>query len=310
MHGYIINLLEGEAKKFLTPWSEVVILQPADQRQSVEISASPAGLGEAGRGKETRIGEEAIDTAKGLEAIRVVGGGRVAPYEIHGIARVYCAVAAGGDGQGRFARAGGGGRGRRGPRDGQRDRGRAAGIRRKDSRRPSSLDGRRIRPELHRRRGARVRQARCRLPEGPGGRGLARPGRRVLLREPGRGTRGDRPRGRCPRLLANWLRSRGRGSRARGLRSDRGPGNRGGWPCPGEDRAPGTPRRGPPVRQGPGRRPPRHWHRAGHGRSPRGRRFGGPRWPAARRGGKRGGARRGIGDASYPGGRRTEAGRA
>src|SRR2546428_906214 len=154
MHGYIINLLEGEAKQCLTPWPEVVISQHADQRQSVEISTSPAGLGEAGRGKENRIGEEAIDTAKGLEAIRVVGGGRVAPYEIHGIARVYCAVAAGGDGQGRFARAGGGGRGRPGPRDGQRDRGRAARIRRKESPPPSAPDGPRLRRALPRRPGS------------------------------------------------------------------------------------------------------------------------------------------------------------
>src|SRR2546426_6236155 len=60
----------------------------------------PAALGAAGLGKENRIGEEAIDTAKGLEAIRVVGGGRAAPYEIHGIARVHGAVAAGGHGGG------------------------------------------------------------------------------------------------------------------------------------------------------------------------------------------------------------------
>src|SRR5256712_12260435 len=196
MHGYIINLLEGEAKKFLTPWSEVVILQPADQRQSVQISTPPAALGEAGRGKENRIGEEAIDTAKGLEAIRVVGGGRDAPYEIHGIARVHGAVAAGWHGEDRLARVGGGGRGRRRPRDGERDRGRAAGVRREDPRRPASLDVRRVRREFHRCRGARVRQARRRLLEGHGGRGLPGPGRRVLLREPGRGTRGDRPRGR------------------------------------------------------------------------------------------------------------------
>src|SRR3989475_4303268 len=105
MHAYTINLLEGEAKQCLTPWPEVVISQHADQRQSVQISTSPAALGEAGRGKENRIGEEAIDTAKGLEAIRVVGGGRVAPYEIHGIARVQGAVAAGGHGGDRRARA-------------------------------------------------------------------------------------------------------------------------------------------------------------------------------------------------------------
>src|SRR5207245_9398414 len=99
----------------------------------------PAALGEAGRGKENWIGEEAIDTAKGLEAMLVVGGGRDAPDEIHGIARVYGAVAAGGDGQGRFARAGGGGRGGRRTRDGQRHCFGPAGIRREDPRRPASL---------------------------------------------------------------------------------------------------------------------------------------------------------------------------
>src|SRR5437016_2928766 len=90
--------------------------------------------------------------------------------------------------------------------------------------------------------------------EGLGGRGLPGPGRRVLLVGPRPGTRGDRPRGRRPRLLANWLGSRGRGGRGGGLRPDRGPGDRGGRPCPGEDRAPGTPHRGPAVRQGPRRR--------------------------------------------------------
>src|SRR3989442_10713408 len=74
MHAYTINLLEGEAKQCLTPWPAVVISQRADQRQSVQTSTPPAALGEAGRGKQNRIGEEAIDTAKGLEAIRVVGG--------------------------------------------------------------------------------------------------------------------------------------------------------------------------------------------------------------------------------------------
>src|SRR2546422_3046304 len=140
MHAYTINLLEGEAKQCLTPWPEVVISQHADQRQSVQISTPPAALGEAGRGKENRIGEEAIDTAKGLEAIRVVGGGRVAPYEIRGIARVYGAVAAGGDGEDRLARVGGSGRGGGRTRDGQRDRGGAPRVRREDPRRPPSLD--------------------------------------------------------------------------------------------------------------------------------------------------------------------------
>src|SRR2546427_2906720 len=182
---------------------------------------------------------------------RGIGGDRDAPDEIHGIARVYGAVAAGGDGEDRLAGTGGGGRGGRRTRDGQRHCFGPAGIRREDPRRPASLDLRRVRRELHRRRGARVRHARCRLLEGLGGRGLPGPGRRVLLRGPGPGTRGDRPRGRRPRLLANWLGSRGRGGRGGGLRPDRGPGDRGGRPCPGEDRAPGTPHRGPAVRQGP-----------------------------------------------------------
>src|SRR2546422_10670563 len=159
MHAYTINLLEGEAKQCLTPWPEVVISQHADQRQSVQISTPPAALGEAGRGKENRIGEEAIDTAKGLEAIRVVGGGRDAPYEIHGIARVHGAVAAGWHGEDRLARVGGGGRGRRRPRDGGRDGGRAAGGRREDPRRPAALDVRRGRRALRRCRGSRVRRA-------------------------------------------------------------------------------------------------------------------------------------------------------
>src|SRR3989442_3489320 len=136
MHAYTINLLEGEAKQCLTPWPEVVISQHADQRQSVQISTPPAALGEAGRGKENRIGEEAIDTTKGLEAIRVVGGGRDAPYEIHGIARVHAAVAAGGDGGDRLAPVGGSGCGRRRARDGERDRRRAAGGRRGGPRPP------------------------------------------------------------------------------------------------------------------------------------------------------------------------------
>src|SRR2546422_5295968 len=212
---------------------------------------------------------------------RGIGGDRDAPDEIHGIARVSGAVAAGGDGQDRRAGTGGGGRGGRRTRDGQRHCFGPAGIRREDPRRPASLDLRRVRRELHRRRGARVRHARCRLLEGLVGRGLPGPGRRVLLRGPG--TRGDRPRGRRPRLLANWLGSRGRGGRGGGLRPDRGPGDRGGRPCPGVDRAPGTPRRGPPVRQGPRRRRGRDRHRAGHGRSPRGRRLGGPSGHAVRR---------------------------
>src|SRR3989442_4047358 len=250
MHAYTINLLEGEAKPWLTPWPEVVISQHADQRQSVLISTPPAALGEAGRGKEDRIGEEAIDIAKGFKAIRVVGGGRDAPDEIHGIARVRGAVAAGGDGQDRLAGPGGRGRGRRRTRDGQRDRGRAAGVRGEDPRWLASVDVRRVRRELHRRRREGDWQARRRLLEGLGGRGLPGPGRRVLLRAAGRGTRGDRPRGRRPRLLTTRFRGRGRGGGAGGLRPDRGPGNRGGRPRPGGDRPAGTPRRGPAVRPG------------------------------------------------------------
>src|SRR5437899_6918181 len=78
--------------------------------------------------------------------------GRDAPDKIHGIARLYSAAPTSGDGQDRLAGPGGGGRGRRGPRNGQRDRRGPGGIRRKDPRRPASLDVRRVRRELHRRR--------------------------------------------------------------------------------------------------------------------------------------------------------------
>src|SRR5438552_15499477 len=50
--------------------------------------------------------------------------------EIHGVARMYGAAAAGGNGQDRLAGLGHGGRGSRGPRDGQWDWGGAAGRRR------------------------------------------------------------------------------------------------------------------------------------------------------------------------------------
>src|SRR5207249_11760142 len=57
--------------------------------------------------------------------------------EIHGVARMYGAAAAGGNGQDRLAGLGHGGRGGRGPRDGQWHRGGAAGIRGESSRRAS-----------------------------------------------------------------------------------------------------------------------------------------------------------------------------
>src|SRR5213594_784458 len=201
---------------------------------------------------------------------------RNAPDEIHGIARVHGAVATGGDGQDRLAGPGGCGRGRRRTRNGQRDRGRAAGVRGEDPRWPASVDVRRVRRELHRRRREGNGQARRRLLEGLGGGGLPGPGRRVLLRAAGPGTRGDRARGRRPRLLATRFRSRGRGGGAGGLRPDRGPGDRSRRPRPGEDRPLGAPRRGPPVGQGAGRRGRRDRHRAGHGGGARGGRFGGP----------------------------------
>src|SRR5438445_956835 len=196
---------------------------PGRARRSAQTSTAAAAVRrEAGRGKETAFGREQSTSLKGSRPF-ASSGGRDAPDEIHGIARVHGAVAAGGDGQDRLAGPGGGGRGRRRTRDGQRDRGRAAGVRRKDPRWPPSLDVRRFRRELHRRRGARVRQARRRLLEGLGGGGLPGPGGRVLLRAAGPGTRRHRPRGRRPRLLATRFRGRGRVGGAGGLRPDRGP---------------------------------------------------------------------------------------
>src|SRR3989475_8120043 len=255
---------------------------PGGARRSVQAATAAAAVRrEAGRGKETAFGREQSTSLKGSRPF-ASSGGRDAPDEIHGIARVHGAVAAGGDGQDRLAGPGGGGRGCGRTRDGQRDRGRAAGIRREDPRRLASVDVRRVRRELHRRRREGEWQARRRLPEGLGGGGFPCPGRRVLLRAAGRGTRGDRPRGRRPRLLATRFRGRGRSRGAGGLRPDRGPGNRGGRPRPRKDRPPGTPERGPAVRQGPGRRGRRGRHPGGHGRGPPGRCPPGPGAPTGR----------------------------
>src|SRR5881397_1055178 len=195
---------------------------PGRARRSVQTSTAAAAVRrEAGRATETAFGREQSTSLKGSRPF-ASSGGRDAPDEIHGIARVRGAVAAGGDGQDRLAGPGGGGRGRRRTGNGQRDRSRASRVRRKDPRRPASVDVRRVRRELHRRRREGDGQARCRLLEGPRGRGLPGPGGRVLLRDPGPGTRGDRPRGRRPRFLATRFGGRGHGGGAGGLRSDRG----------------------------------------------------------------------------------------
>src|SRR5256712_553989 len=97
---------------------------------------------------------------------RGIGGDRDAPDEIHGIARVYGAVAAGGDGEDRLAGTGGGGRGGPRTRGGQRHCFGPAGIRRGDPRRPASLDlprGPRGPPPPP---GARGRRARWPPPQG------------------------------------------------------------------------------------------------------------------------------------------------
>src|SRR2546426_6631908 len=136
---------------------------PGRARRWVQAATAwAAARREAGRATETAFGREQSTSLKGSRPF-ASSGGRDAPDEIHGIARLHGAVAAGGDGQDRLPGPGGCGRGRRRTRDGQRDRGRAAGVRREDPRRPPSVDVRRVRRELHRRRRKGDGQGRPRL---------------------------------------------------------------------------------------------------------------------------------------------------